>query len=481
MCRLYLSFSCFLLLCVFESKAQHTTKVLHVDGKARLDLITKGVRGVHSYFNIDRGDTSITVSPRIQSDTLQYLLVQRTGDTLALRLRYPVQPYQRYLRAYELYAGDDGADSLQEQLPSIAGNLEPQTSYEEPRSAYITTKNGETFHGQVVAVTTDTVYLTNGRFDWQHLEGCTISMIAVRDIRSVARRQEDPAYSVYNIQVNGEWLRLVTALREWCSVRPAFVRSAPPEITTTQLVDLEQVDVSTLQMDYEWQHRHPLTLAPFVMFGIGAQAPAASLTDVSLGVVTEREEELQHDSIVLGGGLSGTYGFPLSESLQLNALVNIGLLKTTVSNAPWIARESNSVLVDLCGGLTYNLPRYNVDVVRGFVCSIGVNAGIEAFRCAYKFSAAPSPDEFDLDEGTIVATGTTMGFRPLVMGTISPSYRFSSAMALTLLATIRYAPISTESVEVTYQGVSRVYTLKASYPTGVAVLATVGLGVTIAL
>jgi len=461
--------------------AQHSTKVIAIDGQRRLEMIRTGEKAVMSYFNIDRGDTSAKVLVTVGADTVRFRFLQSSGDTLSLRLKYALKPYTSYLHAYETFAGDDGDDSLEARLPGFKGSVEPQLLIEKPDSAHFVMGNGEIRSETLLAITRDTIYLAGSSFDPEKPNGATVIMLSVKDVVAVSAGSFNVSDTVARIQVHGSWPRLIHVLHALCSVEPVYPTCTLPEITRADLVVLSDNDTVKTDVSLPWQNRPVLRVVPNVMYGTGAEAPLMSVTDVGRNKVVRQETVHQSDSTVIGGGISGRYAIPIQESFDVVGGMNVGVLKTTVSSTPWNTRESSSTLVDVLGGVALVLGRFDEAGYKRLSCSIGLSAGVEVYHLSYTARAYPNLNNAIGNDATIHSTASTLGLRPMISLEVLPTIRLSRQWSITLLATLRYTLISTQSMQVQYQGATGVFQMNVDYPTGVALLATAGIGVSYAL
>ncbi|MBS1561151.1 MAG: hypothetical protein JSS89_06065 [Bacteroidetes bacterium] len=461
--------------------AQHTSRSIAIDGQRRNAMIRTGEKGVLSYFNVDRGDTTARVLIMSNADTVKYRFIDLQGDTLGLSLRYPVQQYLAYLQRYEMFAGSDGSDSLEVLMPAIKGALEPILRIGDRDSAHFVMRNGEIRSEMLLAVTRDTVYLAGGAFDPEKPNGATLFLLAVKDIVAVSGIGFPSSDTVARIPLQGDARQLVQILRDRCSIEPLYVTTVLPEITRdplmTSIADDSVVSIPSVPL----QDRTVVRGLPFVHYGLGAEAPRMTLSEVNRNRIVRSEVVQQSDSVVLGGGVSGRYAVTLNESFDAIAGVNIGMVKATVSQTSWNARESTTYMLDLLGGAALVLSRFDEAGYRRFSCSIGLCAGLEFYQNAYTARAHPSLYNAIGDDATINATATTIGFRPIIELDVTPSIRLSRQWSLSLLAAARYTPISTQSIQVQYQGVTGVFQMNVDYPTGVALLFAGGIGVSYAL
>jgi hypothetical protein len=462
-------------------QAQHTSKVITIDGQRRYTMVLTGEKSVLSYFNIDRGDTTALVLNVGSADTVKYRFIDAYGDTLGLRLQYPMAAYLKYLHRYEMFAGNDGSDSLEVQMPAIKGSLEPILRIGDRDSVHFLMRNGEIRSEMLLAITRDTVYLADGAFDPEQPNGATLFLLAVKDIDAVSGGSFLASDTVARIPVQGDVQQLVPILRDLCSIESVYPVIAPPEITREPLMTTAVEETVHTVPSMPWQQRSLVRALPFVLYGQGAEAPRMSITEVVRNRVVRSESVQQSDSVVIGGGMGGRYAVPLSESFDVFAGLNIGWLKTSVTQTSWNARESTSLLVDLLGGGALVLSRYDEAGYRRFSCSIGLCAGLQIYQNTYTVRANPLLYNSTGDDATINATASTLGIRPIVSVELTPSVRLSRQWSISLLAAVRYTPISTSSMQVQYQGATGVFQMNVDFPTGVALLVAGGIGVSYAL
>lgn len=481
LCRSLLVF--FGIVASFHSLlAQQVSKVISIDGQRRYAMVLAGEKTALSYFHIDRGDSTLRVVVTDGADTVRYRFIDSHGDTLRLRLQYPRVQYQEYLRRYEMFASDDGADSLGVRMPALKGSLEPRLLINALDSVHVVMRNGEIRSDGLLAITRDTMYLAGGTFNPYQPQGAVVGCLAVADVAYIVGRNYESTDSVAYIPVHGDLRRLLFAIRDLCSVEPLYTLTTLPEITRDVLVAFDAADTLAAPIVMPLQQRSVVRAMPFVVVGqAGTEAPRMTMREVVRNREVRAETTQQADSSVIGGGVQGRYAVPLNETFDVVGGLNMGVVYTDVSHATWNARSSTSLFVDLLGGIALVLPRFDEAGYGRFSCSIGLCAGIELFHYSYTARANPLLYNSVGNDATINVTATTVAVRPIVQVEVMPSFRLHRRWALTLLAFARYTPITTKSMQVQYQGATGVFQMNVDYPTGVALLAGGGIGVSYAL